>query len=54
MNLSESLGVYVTQSITTTLIDFIIFLLPLHLLFQSGTEKRTRMALLGLFVLGLW
>ena len=53
-NLAESLGFYITQSITTTALDLAIFILPLHLFFQSGTEKRARVALIGLLLLGLW
>lgn len=52
--LAQTLGFYITQSVTTTALDLAIFLLPLHLFFQSGTEKRTRIALIGLLLLGLW
>jgi hypothetical protein len=53
-HLAESLGFYITQSVTTTALDLAIFLLPLHLFFQSGTERRARIALIGLLLLGLW
>ncbi|KAK4442804.1 hypothetical protein QBC34DRAFT_418128 [Podospora aff. communis PSN243] len=52
-NLSQMLGFYITQSVTTMVIDLVIFLLPIHLFFQRGTQTKTRIALLGLFCLGL-
>ncbi|KAK0647138.1 hypothetical protein B0T16DRAFT_376241 [Cercophora newfieldiana] len=52
-DIKQSLGFYITQSVTTTLLDLIIFLLPVHLFFQRGTQTKTRIALLGLFCLGV-
>ncbi|KAK4243167.1 hypothetical protein C7999DRAFT_18444, partial [Corynascus novoguineensis] len=45
--------VFVSQAITTALLDLIIFAIPLRLCFEPGTERKTRFSLLGLFVLGL-
>jgi len=53
-DLKQMLGFYITQSVSTTVIDLVIFLLPVHLFFQRGTQRKTRVALLGLFCLGLW
>ena len=50
----QALGFFIAQSVTTTLIDLVIFLLPLHLFFQPGTQRRIRIALLCLFFLGVW
>jgi hypothetical protein len=52
-DLSVSMGFYISQSVSTTLLDIIIFLIPLHLFFKADTEKKTRIALLCLFGLGL-
>jgi hypothetical protein len=52
-HLPQMLGFYITQSVTTTAIDLVIFLLPIHLFFQRKTQTKTRVALLGLFCLGL-
>jgi hypothetical protein len=52
-HLHQMLGFYITQSVTTTLIDLIIFLLPIQMFFQNGTQQKTRLALLGLFCLGI-
>jgi len=47
------LGFYISHSVTTTLLDLIIFLIPADLFFQPETQKNTRIALLCLFGLGL-
>ena len=52
-DISEALGFYISHSVSTTLLDLIIFLLPMKLFFQWDTHKNTRRALLCLFVLGL-
>ena len=52
-DVSEALGFYISHSVSTTLLDLIIFLLPMKLFFQWDTHKNTRRALLCLFVLGL-
>jgi hypothetical protein len=52
-DIDQTLGFYITQSATTTLLDFIIFLLPIHLYFKPDTQKKTRVSLLCLFGLGL-
>jgi len=51
--ISEALGFYISHSVTTTVLDFVVFLLPMHLFFQADTQKNTRIALLCLFGLGL-
>jgi len=51
--LSEFMGYFVSQAITTSVLDFIIFIIPIRLYFNPRTEKRTRIALLCLFLLGL-
>jgi hypothetical protein len=52
-NLSQALGFHISQSVTTTLLDLIIFLLPLHLIFKPKTHRKPRVALICLFGLGL-
>lgn len=52
-HLHQMLGFYITQSVSTTLIDLIIFLLPIQMFFQRQTQQKTRLALLGLFCLGI-
>jgi len=52
-SLSEVLGFYIGHSVSTTVLDFVIFLLPVNLFFQPDTQKNTRIALLCLFGLGL-
>ncbi|GAB1311761.1 Rhodopsin domain-containing protein [Madurella fahalii] len=52
-NLSQSLGFHISQAVTTTLLDLIIFLLPLHLIFKPKTHQKSRIALICLFGLGL-
>ena len=43
---------FVGQGISTALLDFIIFAIPIPLYLKPETPKKTRLCLLGLFVLG--
>ena len=52
-NPAESLGFYVSQSISTAILDLTVFALPLHLFFRPGTPRNTRIALFCLLALGL-
>ena len=52
-NLGEFMRVFVSQAITTAVLDFIVFVIPARLYFQPDTDRWTRFSLLGLFVLGL-
>ncbi len=52
-DISEALGFYISHSVTTTLLDLIIFLLPMNLFFTWDTHKNSRIALMCLFGLGL-
>jgi hypothetical protein len=52
-DISEMLGFYISHSISTTLLDLIIFLLPVDLFFKSDTSKTSRISLVCLFILGL-
>ena len=52
-NLPEAVGFHISQSVTTTLIDLIIFILPLNLLLRPQTQRKSRVALGLLFALGL-
>jgi len=52
-NIAVGIGFYATQCVSTTLLDMIVFLLPVELFFQSDTPRKTRIALLCLFGLGL-
>lgn len=51
--IKEALGFYISHSVSTTLLDIIIFLLPMNLFFRFDTHRNTRIALLLLFGLGL-
>ena len=42
-----------SQAVSTCILDFIIFIIPVQLYFKPGTQKKTRIALLCLFVMGL-
>jgi len=52
-NPNESLGFYVSQSVTTAILDLAVFSLPLHLFFRVDTPRNTRIALFCLLALGL-
>ncbi|KAK3389735.1 hypothetical protein B0H63DRAFT_464238 [Podospora didyma] len=52
-HLSEFMHYFVSQAITTSIFDLVIFILPAHLYFQPGAQKKTRIALLCLFAMGL-
>ena len=52
-NITEFMKVFVSQAITTAVLDFIVFIIPAHLYFQPDTNRATRWSLVGLFVLGL-
>ncbi|KAK4149474.1 hypothetical protein C8A00DRAFT_18838, partial [Chaetomidium leptoderma] len=45
--------VFVGQAISTAVLDLIVFAIPVPLCFKSDTPRKTRLCLLGLFVLGL-
>ncbi|KAK5658437.1 hypothetical protein OQA88_1826 [Cercophora sp. LCS_1] len=50
---AQALGFYISHSVTTTALDLVIFLLPVGLLFRRKAQKKTRVALMFLFGLGL-
>jgi hypothetical protein len=52
-NINEFMAYFVSQAVTTSFLDFVVFILPIGLYFKPGTQKKTRVALLCLFVLGL-
>ena len=52
-DLADFMRVFVSQAITTAVLDFIVFIIPAHLYFQRDTDRWTRWSLIGLFVLGL-
>ena len=43
---------FVGQAISTALLDFTVFAIPIPLCFKPDTPRKTRLCLLGLFVLG--
>jgi hypothetical protein len=49
----EFMRYFVGQAITTALLDFVVFAIPAQLCFKPATRRRTRIALLCLFGLGL-
>lgn len=52
--LGEFMGYYVGHAVSNSVLDFIIFLLPLRLYFKPSTEGNVRISLLGFFIMGLW
>ncbi|KAK1760320.1 hypothetical protein QBC47DRAFT_366878 [Echria macrotheca] len=52
-DLDEFMRYFITQSVTTAVLDFVVFIVPARLYFQPKTERKTRIALLCLFALGL-
>jgi hypothetical protein len=50
---NEFMRYFVSQAITTALLDFVVFAIPAPLCFETATKRRTRIALLCLFGLGL-
>lgn len=51
--IEEFMRYFVSQAITTSALDFIVFVIPIRLYFKPKTQQRTRIALLCLFVMGL-
>ncbi|KAK5659624.1 hypothetical protein OQA88_828 [Cercophora sp. LCS_1] len=49
----EFMRYFVGQAITTAVLDFVVFTIPAQLYFKSATQRKTRIALLCLFGLGL-
>jgi len=49
----QSLQTFVSHAITNAVLDFIVFLIPVHLYFKPDAEKKTRYSLIALFFLGL-
>ncbi|KAK3365061.1 hypothetical protein B0T24DRAFT_422036 [Lasiosphaeria ovina] len=50
---AQAMGFQISQSVSTTLIDLVIFFLPLHLVLRPRTQRTSRIALVLLFTLGL-
>lgn len=44
--------VFVVQAVSTAVLDFIVFAIPIQLCFKPETQRKTRLCLLGLFILG--
>lgn len=44
--------VFVAQAVSTAVLDFIVFAIPIQLCFKPETRMNTRLCLLGLFVFG--
>jgi hypothetical protein len=49
----EFMRITVTQVVTTSTLDLIVFLIPSWLYFQPDTPRATRLSLLSLLALGL-
>ncbi len=52
-DLHEFMSVFVSQAISTTVFDFIVFMIPISLFFKPDTQMKTRISLLCLFTVGL-
>ena len=52
-NLLEFMRAFVSYSVTTAIIDFVIFVIPIQLFFKPDAEKKLRFSLISLFGLGL-
>jgi hypothetical protein len=44
---------FVSHAISTAILDFIVFIIPVHLYFKPNAEKKTQYSLIVLFILGL-
>lgn len=44
--------VFVAQAVSTAVLDFTVFAIPIQLCFMPETQRKTRLSLLGLFILG--
>jgi hypothetical protein len=44
--------VFVAQAVSTAVLDFIVFAIPIQLCFKPETQRKTRLCLMGLLVLG--
>ena len=52
-DVDEYLRFFVSQAISTTILDFIIFVIPARIYFQSNVSRKTRVYMALLFGLGL-
>lgn len=52
-DLLEFMRAFVSYSVTTATLDFVIFMIPVQLFFKPGTDKKLRLSLISLFILGL-
>lgn len=52
-NPNQAIGFHISQGVTTTILDLIIFFLPIRLLLRPRSQRNSRVALLLLFSLGL-
>ncbi|KAL2132013.1 hypothetical protein VTI74DRAFT_4319 [Chaetomium olivicolor] len=48
----QFMRVFMAQAVSTSVLDFIIFTIPIQLCFKPETQRKTRFCLLGLFILG--
>ncbi|KAK1831410.1 hypothetical protein QBC39DRAFT_371811 [Podospora conica] len=49
----QAIGFHISQGVTTTLLDLVVFFLPIRLLLRPRTQRKSRIALLLLFFLGV-
>ncbi|KAK4164794.1 hypothetical protein QBC43DRAFT_317470 [Cladorrhinum sp. PSN259] len=52
-DLLEFMHVFVAHAITTAVLDFIVFIIPVRLFFKPNAKQKLRLSLVCLFVLGL-
>ncbi|KAI1372507.1 hypothetical protein F4677DRAFT_432442 [Hypoxylon crocopeplum] len=52
MNANEFFKTYVSHTVVNTVLDMIVFAIPVPLYFQQGTVRRTKVGLVGLITMG--
>lgn len=52
--LREFMDYFVSQVVSSSVLDFIVFLLPIRLYFRPNTKGHVHLSLLCFFALGLW
>ena len=52
--LQEIMNYIISQAVSNSVLDFVVFLLPIRLYFKPGTKGHVRISLLCFFGMGLW
>ena len=52
--LREFMDYYISQVVSNSILDLVVFLIPVRLYFRPSTNGRVRLSLLCFFAMGLW